>query len=321
MKTSTQVLKLLIDADTYLSGQEIAQKLNLSRTAVWKAINTLKEAGYQIEGKPRVGYRFNDNNKLSEAGIRKYLASDLDLDFEIYDTIDSTNTRCSQVASAQTITKPLVVIADTQSKGHGRYGRNFSSPKGSGIYLSILLVNTDPDFNPGLLTTAAAIAVTRTVEKLLHVDCKIKWVNDVLVDNKKITGILTEGVADLENQLLKNIIVGTGINYLTDPRTFPDDIKDRAGSLIEYVQKTGISRNQFIAQYLNEFFNLYPDYKKAGFMDEYRKHSNTIGKDVVINRSGQITTGHVATIDNEGRIVLSSGQIISSGEVTKIRGI
>ena len=182
-----------------------------------------------------------------------------------------------------------------------------------------MLDNDDPDFNPGLLTTATAIAVTRTIEKLVHARCEIKWVNDVLVDGKKIVGILTEGVADLETQLIKHVIVGTGINYLTDPSEFPEEIRQRAGSLRRYTLDSGVSRNAFIANYLNEFFSLYKNYKAASFMDEYRAHSNTIGKDVTINRSGQTSEGHVATIDNQGRLVLSSGETLSSGEVTKIR--
>ena len=214
---------------------------------------------------------------------------------------------------------PLVVISDSQKAGHGRYGRPFASPVGGGIYISILLDNDDPDFNPGLLTTATAIAVTRTIEKLVHARCEIKWVNDVLVDGKKIVGILTEGVADLETQLIKHVIVGTGINYLTDPSEFPEEIRQRAGSLRRYTLDSGVSRNAFIANYLNEFFSLYQNYKAASFMVEYRAHSNTIGKDVTINRSGQTSEGHVATIDNQGRLVLSSGETLASGEVTKIR--
>lgn len=321
MKTSEKVLQLLLERQTFLSGQELADELNISRTAVWKAIQSLQEEGYQIESKPRTGYRYIEGSKLSEASIRRFLAPGLELHFEIHDTIDSTNTRCSQLATEPDTPTPLVVISDTQQTGHGRYGRPFSSPAGVGIYISILLRNDDPDFNPGLLTTATAIAVTRTIEKLVHARCEIKWVNDVMVDGKKIVGILTEGVADLETQLIKHVIVGTGINYLTDPSAFPEEIRERAGSLIDYAKASGVSRNEFIAGYLNEFFKLYDNYKDASFMEEYRAHSNTIGADVTINRSGRIIEGHVATIDDQGRIVLSSGEILSSGEVQKIRNI
>lgn len=319
MKTSEKVLQLLLKKQAFLSGQELADELNVSRTAVWKAIQSLQEEGYQIESKPRIGYRYIEGLKLSEASIRRFLNPELDLDFEIYDTIDSTNNRCSQKAMDPETKTPLVVISDSQKAGHGRYGRPFASPVGGGIYISILLDNDDSDFNPGLLTTATAIAVTRTIEKLVHARCEIKWVNDVLVDGKKIVGILTEGVADLETQLIKHVIVGTGINYLTDPSEFPEEIRQRAGSLRRYTLDSGVSRNAFIANYLNEFFSLYKNYKAASFMDEYRAHSNTIGKDVTINRSGQTSEGHVATIDNQGRLVLSSGETLSSGEVTKIR--
>ena len=284
MKTSEKVLQLLLKKQAFLSGQELADELNVSRTAVWKAIQSLQEEGYQIESKPRIGYRYIEGLKLSEASIRRFLNPELDLDFEIYDTIDSTNNRCSQKAMDPETKTPLVVISDSQKAGHGRYGRPFASPVGGGIYISILLDN-----------------------------------DDVLVDGKKIVGILTEGVADLETQLIKHVIVGTGINYLTDPSEFPEEIRQRAGSLRRYTLDSGVSRNAFIASYLNEFFSLYQNYKAASFMDEYRAHSNTIGKDVTINRSGQTSEGHVATIDNQGRLVLSLGETLSSGEVTKIR--
>ena len=213
MKTSEKVLQLLLKKQAFLSGQELADELNVSRTAVWKAIQSLQEEGYQIESKPRIGYRYIEGLKLSEASIRRFLNPELDLNFEIYDTIDSTNNRCSQKAMDPETKTPLVVISDSQKAGHGRYGRPFASPVGGGIYISILLDNDDPDFNPGLLTTATAIAVTRTIEKLVHARCEIKWVNDILVDGKKIVGILTEGVADLETQLIKHIIVGTYCGY------------------------------------------------------------------------------------------------------------
>ena len=163
MKTSEKVLQLLLKKQAFLSGQELADELNVSRTAVWKAIQSLQEEGYQIESKPRIGYRYIEGLKLSEASIRRFLNPELDLNFEIYDTIDSTNNRCSQKAMDPETKTPLVVISDSQKAGHGRYGRPFASPVGGGIYISILLDNDDPDFNPGLLTTATAIAVTSNI--------------------------------------------------------------------------------------------------------------------------------------------------------------
>ena len=221
MKTSERVLELLTRSETYLSGQELADRLQLTRAAIWKAIKQLKEAGYQIDSKPHVGYRYTDSDTLNQTAILQALSSDLDLELQVFDSLPSTNLKAKELGLNTTLQTPLVVIADHQTAGYGRYQRDFISPKNTGIYLSILLANKSTDFDPGLLTTATAIAVTRTLEKTLALKPTIKWVNDVLVDDKKICGILTEGVADLETQSLSQVVVGTGINFLTEISTFP----------------------------------------------------------------------------------------------------
>ena len=215
------------------------------------------------------------------------------------------------------MTTPYIIIANQQTNGYGRYGRNFTSPSQSGIYLSILLANEQTEFNPGLLTTAVALAMCRAIEKKLAASPKIKWVNDVVVDGKKVCGILTEGISNLETQSLSNIVVGAGINYLT--ADFPEEISQRAGSLRNYALKAKVSRNEFIATYLEEFFKLYQTYQTGDFMPEYRAHSNIIGKEVTITQGTKSFQGNVVTIDDDGAIVLADGRKFTSGEVTKIR--
>ena len=213
---------------------------------------------------------------------------------------------------------PIGAVYTThQTAGRGRLGRSWLDAPHKGLYYTAV-IRTDL-VQPATLPLFASLAVCDALRERYRIDCQIKWPNDLLLNGKKIVGILTEGVADLETQLIKHVIVGTGINYLTDPSEFPEEIRQRAGSIRRYTLDSGVSRNAFIANYLNEFFSLYKNYKAASFMDEYRAHSNTIGKDVTINRSGQTSEGHVATIDNQGRLVLSSGETLSSGEVTKIR--
>ncbi|MCP0887289.1 biotin--[acetyl-CoA-carboxylase] ligase [Ligilactobacillus sp. WILCCON 0076] len=317
MSTTQQVLELLTHTNDPLSGQDIANQLGLSRTAVWKAIKSLQTAGYKIDSRPRVGYQLYDSGNLSEALIRKYLPTTFLYPIEIHKTIDSTNIRAKQLGNQANIATPYIVIADQQTAGYGRYGRNFVSPSGTGIYISILLNNSRFDFDPGLLTTAVSLAITRTIEKKLNATAQIKWVNDVIVDEKKICGILTEGISDLETQSLTKIVVGAGINYLTT--TFPIEIEKRAGSLRKYALQAHVSRNEFIANYLIEFFNLYKNYFDGTFMDEYRQHSNIIGHKVTISQGEKTLTGTVTAINDKGALVLADGTILSSGEVTKIR--
>ncbi|WOY88705.1 biotin--[acetyl-CoA-carboxylase] ligase [Ligilactobacillus murinus] len=321
MKTSERVLELLTRSETYLSGQELADRLQLTRAAIWKAIKQLKEAGYQIDSKPHVGYRYTDSDTLNQTAILQALSSDLDLDLQVFDSLPSTNLKAKELGLNTTLQTPLVVIADHQTAGYGRYQRDFISPKNTGIYLSILLANKSADFDPGLLTTATAIAVTRTLEKTLALKPTIKWVNDVLVDDKKICGILTEGIADLETQSLSQVVVGTGINFLTEISTFPPELQARVGTLAPYVKKNRLSRNRFIAIYLNEFFKIYQNYTTGSFMDEYRAHCELIGKHVTIQRPTGTLEAQVIDINDHGALVLKNGQVLNSGEVIKVRKV
>ena len=319
METIEKVFNLLTETPEYVSGQQIANKRNVSRTAVWKAVSSLKQRGFLIEGKTRMGYRYLPSMKLNEDEIRRYLDPALDLTFETYEQIESTNDFCKKLALDSKISKPHIVLSEHQTGGHGRYGRSFFSPKGSGIYLSILLkINNDP-IDPGLLTISSSLAVVKALEKLFRINCQLKWVNDIIVDNRKVAGILVEGVTDLQSGAMDHVIIGLGMNYMTDPEIFPDDIRNRAGSLKKYAHRSDVSRNKLIAVFLNEFFKIYPNYRTGAFMNEYRKRSNIIGKQVSVLVSDQVVSGTVKTIDDKGRLVLTDGTILVSGEVTKIR--
>lgn len=318
MKNTDQILTLLSQHENYFSGQELAKRLAISRTAVWKAVKSLQEQGHVIESRPHKGYRYLDSNTLNLARIKYYLDPHLDLDFLLFENLPSTNLKAKEL-SLTAKQKPLVLLAEHQTSGYGRYQREFISPKKTGIYLSLLLENTRTDFDPGLLTTATAVALTRTLEQLLALSPQIKWVNDIIVNDKKVCGILTEGITDLETRSLKQLVVGCGVNFLTDPQSFPSELQERAGSLRPYVLRTGLTRNRFIATFLNNFFTLYADYQTGAFMDEYRAHSNVIGRHVTITQGQKEFTALVSDINAQGELVLQDGTILASGEVTKIR--
>lgn len=318
MKNTDQILTLLSQHENYFSGQELAKRLNISRTAVWKAVKSLQEQGHMIESRPHQGYRYLDSNTLNSARIKYYLAPQIDLDLLLFDSLPSTNLKAKEL-SLTTNKRPLVVLADQQTEGYGRYRRQFISPKGTGIYLSLLLDNSRLDFDPGLLTTATAVALTRTLEQLFELSPQIKWVNDIIVSDKKVCGILTEGITDLETRSLNQVVVGCGINFLTDPKTFPSELQQRAGSLRSYVLQTELSRNRFIATFLNNFFSLYADYYTGAFMAEYKAHSNVIGHHVTIIQGQKEFSAFVSDINTKGELVLQDGTCLASGEVTKIR--
>ncbi|KRL06208.1 biotin--[acetyl-CoA-carboxylase] ligase [Liquorilactobacillus oeni] len=320
MDNTQKVLKLISTSPTFISGETIAMKLGLSRTAVWKIVKVLQDEEFPISSKRHTGYFYQDDGKLNEFIIRQHLAEDLQrqLVLEIHEVIDSTNTRAKELSVQQPQHRPTIIIANQQVSGYGRHGRGYSSPD-TGIYMSILLNNTAAFLNPGLLTTATALAVTRTLEKNLAVTPEIKWVNDITLDGKKVTGILTEAITDIESQSISQLVVGIGVNYLTNPAIFPPALQQRAGSLREAVLKKKLSRNLFVASILNEFFKLYADYENGTFLPEYRKHSSLIGKEVTVSQGTEYFTGIVENIDNFGRLVFTNGTCFSSGEVTKVR--
>ncbi|KRN09956.1 biotin operon repressor biotin--[acetyl-CoA-carboxylase] synthetase [Liquorilactobacillus mali KCTC 3596 = DSM 20444] len=320
MNNTQKVLELLSNSTNYLSGEKIASEVGISRTAVWKIVKNLQDLGYPIKSKMHSGYYYKDNNKLNEFIIKKNLPTDLkNIAFELHDSLNSTNIRAKEISASQVDSQPLIIISDQQTGGYGRYGRSFSSPKTTGIYMSILLKTQSKELNPGLLTTATALAVARTIEKNLGVATQIKWVNDVLVNQKKVVGILTEAVSDIESGSINQVIIGIGINYLSDISLFPPEIQERVGTLREYVEQSHLSRNYFIAQLLGEFFALYSDYQSGDFIDEYKEKSYLIGKKVTIIQGEQRVSGIVADIDKKGRLVLQDGTILYSGEVTKVR--
>ncbi|MFR6449008.1 MAG: biotin--[acetyl-CoA-carboxylase] ligase, partial [Peptoniphilus grossensis] len=217
MKTKDIVLRELErNRANYISGQELAERLNISRTAIWKAINSLKESGFQIESQTKLGYKLvESDDKLSDEGIRKGLRDELkDIDIVIYDEIDSTNTEAKRRLYSSDVKDFTVIVADMQKGGRGRTGKSFTSPKGSGVYFSIILHPKDSyDFSYFDLTTVkAAVAVAEGIRESTGKQAEIKWVNDLFLKGKKICGILSELDADFESRSVKSVIVGIGIN-------------------------------------------------------------------------------------------------------------
>jgi BirA family biotin operon repressor/biotin-[acetyl-CoA-carboxylase] ligase len=182
-----------------------------------------------------------------------------------------------------------------------------------------LLPNQSNQLDPGLLTTATALAVSLAIEKSLHVTPQIKWVNDLLLNGRKITGILTEGVTNIETRSIDQVVIGIGINYLTKIEQLPVEVQKRAGSLRKYALAAALTRNQFIATVLNQFFRIYQNYQTGVFLAEYRKRCYLLQKEVTITQNKHQLVAIAIDIDDQGRLVLNSGQHLSSGEVVKVR--
>ena len=244
MSVNEEVLACLEqEKGAFISGEALAQRLGVSRNAVWKAIKALEAQGYAIEGVTKKGYRLAQAcSILSAAAVRRYAGSSV-TSIEYHDSIDSTNNRAKALA-AQGAPHGTLVCAIAQTGGRGRFGRVFHSPEGSGIYISFVLRPKMPAERAVMLTSMTAVAVARAIEQLADVQVQIKWVNDLFIDGKKTCGILCEAGMDFESGQLEYAVVGIGVNV--GKMTFPEELADIATSVGNACGQE-ISKNQLIA--------------------------------------------------------------------------
>ena len=236
MTTKEKLLALLEDSKgTFFSGEEIARTLQVSRAAVWKAVNALREDGYTIDAATNKGYRLSpDSDILSPQGIRRFLKPEYrDLDLTVLPTAPSTNALVREKAN-QGRPEGCIIIACEQTDGRGRYGRQFFSPVDSGVYLSLLLRPTAYSSQQATcLTAAAAAAMCQAIEAVTGQQPGIKWVNDIFLHGKKVCGILTEAAVGLETGALDYMVLGAGVNLYPPVKGFPEEIQPIAGSVLE----------------------------------------------------------------------------------------
>lgn len=321
MSVKAEVLAILeANREKSISGEELASQLQVSRTSIWKAIKALREEGYEIEAANNRGYCLcQTSDILNEEGIRLHLEGPAaDYPLEVHKVLDSTNTECKRRV-IEGAPHGLTILAEEQTAGRGRLGRNFYSPAKTGIYMSILVHPSMDGSDAMLLTTAASVAVCRGLTKVLPVEPQIKWVNDIYLNGKKVCGILTEAISNFEMGKIDAVIVGIGINYRTEE--FPEDIKDRAGA----VETTSdIPRNQLVAAVLNAFWEIYDHIEDREFIKEYRQRSMVLGKDIRILEKGQWKEATAVDVNDNGGLVIqienpdgSIGQrVLQTGEIT-----
>ena len=318
--TKDTVLALLKEnTDEYVSGSQIAQKLGISRTAIWKSISSLKEEGYIIDSVTNRGYRLSScSDVLSAENLRKYLSPGIAA--EVYPCVTSTNTVLKEMAEKGAPEGTLVAAAE-QTGGKGRMGRSFYSPSGSGIYMSLLLRPDMPAGEALKITACAAVSVAEAVEKLSGRRTGIKWVNDVQIDGRKICGILTEASLNCENGAFNYAVLGIGINLCPPVGDYPEEIRGIAGSVFEYYGLIPDLRGRVAAEVVNRFMEYYRRLRDNGFYDGYISRSTVLDKDIRIIGAGRPDEyGHVEDIDGEYALVVrmadGSTRRISSGEVS-----
>lgn len=323
-ETKEKLLELFeSNRGNYISGEKIAEQLGISRTAVWKAVNSLRKSGYDISAVTNRGYCLaEDSDIISVQGIQQYLdevSSGIKLD--VFAETDSTNMVCRNKANDGE-SEGYVAVASAQTGGRGRKGRSFFSPADTGLYLSILLKPSEDPATASLgLTTMAAVAVCEAIESVSGKKCDIKWVNDILIDNKKVCGILCEASYALEDQRLFAVVVGLGINVYPPKGGFPDEIKEIAGTV--FSRSESGKRNRLAAEVINRFMAYYRGTAEANYVDEYIERSVVPGNDIDVIIGGETRRARALAIDDSCGLVVryedGSVETLRFGEVS-IRG-
>lgn len=298
-----------------ISGGELSKNLNVSRTAIWKAINALKDEGYNIESKKNEGYILNiNNNILSEKIIKKNTRAKMfGKEIEILKTVDSTNNYLKLKAQNKA-NEGLVAIAEQQTEGKGRKGKSFFSPVGTSIYISVLLKPKIKISNINLITIIAAISVVEAIYNTTKIQTSIKWVNDVMYNNKKLCGILTEASIEGESGDINYIVLGIGINV--KKIDFPDNIKNIATSLGN-ITSIDYNRNELIGQLLTQLENNYNKLfsnNQDQLISSYRNYLSMLGNEINVILSDSTYKAKALDIDENAHLIIQ----LPSGEITKI---
>ena len=289
--TKTRILKKLLETDGYLSGQELCEQLGVSRTAVWKYMKQLKEEGYEIEAVQNKGYCLKDvPDVLGESEIKSRLHTRwAGQTLYYYDEIDSTNTQIKRLAE-EDAPHGTLAVADYQSRGKGRRGRAWDSPHGSAIYMSILF---RPEIRPdraSMLTLVIGLSVTQAIRSNLGLQAQIKWPNDVVLNGKKLVGILTEMSAQMN--YIEYLVTGIGIN--ANLREFPEELEDKATSLQKEIGHK-VNRSALIAECMEKIEENYEIFVKtqdlSGLMAAYQEALVNQDQQVRVLEPGHEYTG------------------------------
>ncbi len=308
---------ILAREDVFFTGEELAARCGVTRAAVWKAVQELREAGHIITADRRRGYRLTPKEGIHTASLLRALP--MLGEVEVYDTLPSTNARARALAE-EGAPHGSLVVARMQTEGRGRFDRRFESPADSGLYLSLIV---RPDCAASLaphLTTCTAVAVAEAVESLTGAEVKIKWVNDLWMGERKICGILTEGALDIERGSLRYAVVGIGLNvqhadlpaYLAEIAT---SVEDETGKRIPLAT--------MLIKLLDCLLARLEHFADKTHLAAYRSRSALDGRRVKVCRGDEQYEATVRGIGEEGELLLSAGDgreiCLTSGEVVSVR--
>jgi len=317
------ILDLLKKNNGYYSGARISAELGITRAAVWKKITALRKKGFVIEAVSSKGYRLVKPPDLSEDYIKSGVKGGRWKDIFVYDLVSSTNELAMSLAIKNGQQLNTVIIANSQEKGKGRLGRQWISPPGKNIYMSVAFNPMLATRDATMLTLLAAVACAHAIKKISGLPVRIKWPNDLVLSGKKLGGILTEIRADIDK--INLAVIGIGINVNMEGQDFTDEIRPIATSVIEESGQY-CSRNELITEVLRKFeyfYSILINQGKYPLLNEWKILSSTLGKSVKVVIGDETLIGLAEDIDDNGMLVLKldSGlrRQISAGDITLLR--
>lgn len=320
MRTTTkdQVRELLeASREDFVSGETIAAELGLSRNSIWKAMNALRAEGFDIESVTNKGYRLVASPSTFDARSIESRVDDPRIRVAFFESVSSTNTVAKQLAD-EGAPEGTLVVANSQTAGRGRQGRSFASPQDTGAYFTLILRPRFALEDVSLVTSYAACCLAGAIDECTSERARIKWVNDVFVNGRKVCGILSEASFDAETQSLSHVVVGIGVNVI-EPEGGFDDASGIAGALVASVEDPNALRSRIVAETVNRFMRDYERIPQMPHLAEYRERSLLDGKRVRAFVGAEEFEALVLGIDDDFtlRVQLDSGEIrnLASGEV------
>ena len=311
----------------YISGEAMSEALGVSRAAVWKAIGALRADGCAIEAAPRRGYRLAAApDRLTEGTILPRLPADRAGRLVCLDSVDSTNNYAKALAmDGAGFTGGTAVTAEEQTGGRGRLGRSFQSPRGKGVYLTMLWKPNVSPVRAVNLTAYAAVAVCDGIETAVGVRPSIKWTNDIVLGGKKLGGILTEMAVEGESGALQYLICGVGINANHTPEDFSDDVRPIATSLAQELGRP-VERGRLCACMIEAMDRMYADWLTGagGYWERYRNGCVTLGKPVRLLRGDRAEEAFAEALSPDFGLIVrhpdGTRETVTAGEVS-VRGL
>jgi BirA family biotin operon repressor/biotin-[acetyl-CoA-carboxylase] ligase len=311
-----RIIGALKSADRPVSGQHLADELGVSRAALWKQVEGLRAIGYVIDGSPRVGYTLaSEPDRLFTPLVEEGLPTEFAGNVVVLDHVDSTNTLAKEMASREEMKPAGLVVAESQGAGRGRFGRHWRSPPG-GIWCSLVLWPKIAAQDAGALPLLASVVVAEAVAEATGVDIRIKWPNDLLINDRKVAGILTEMAAEMGE--VDYLVVGIGLNAnltftdLGEPDLNATTLLDEIGASVD--------RHRLITDIVNRLWGDLPELTRlSSVLDRWRARSATLGRSVTVMSGGGQFSGIAIDLNEDGGLIVEDGagvrRVFRSGEV------